>query len=177
MRWSPFLPAFSGVMPSPHFCHASIDLQMWMPRSLTMLVFTTLLPQALRISASENPSRLLRTCPRCRGLLVLGDEYSTITSGEFSSACFMPKSGVSMMCSSTEFQNVGSITRLRNPFITLKRSTAGSFSTSQLPISVPTASGLFRAAFTHGNTTTVRLPSNSFLVVCGTIEAGSTAMP
>ena len=26
MRWSPFLPVDSGVAPSPHFCHASIDL-------------------------------------------------------------------------------------------------------------------------------------------------------
>ncbi len=61
--------------------------------------------------------------------------------------------------------------------MTLNRSTAGSFSTSQLPISVPTASGDFRAAFTQGNTIIVRLPSNSFFVVCGTIFAASVSTP
>jgi hypothetical protein len=35
------------------------------------------------ISATEYPKRLLRTCPRCNGLLVFGEEYSTITALSF----------------------------------------------------------------------------------------------
>ena len=54
-------------------------LQMWMPRSLAMQVFTTSYPLALLISATLQPKKLFRRCPRCRGLFVLGEEYSTIT--------------------------------------------------------------------------------------------------
>ena len=32
------------------------------------------------ISATENPSKLLRTWPRCNGLFVFGEEYSTKTA-------------------------------------------------------------------------------------------------
>ena len=84
------MPLVSGVSPLPHFSHASIDLQMCIPRSFTMLVFTTRLPLASIIFARLQPSRLLRTCPRWSGLLVLGDEYSIITSGEFSVALRSP---------------------------------------------------------------------------------------
>jgi len=31
----------SGVSPCPHFCQATMDLQIWMPRSLTSVVFIT----------------------------------------------------------------------------------------------------------------------------------------
>ena len=61
MRWSPFLPDDSGVSPLPYSCHASIDLQICMPRSLTILVFTTRQPLASCMRAIEEPSRLLRT--------------------------------------------------------------------------------------------------------------------
>ena len=90
MRWSPFLPLVSGVSPFPHFSHASIDLQMCMPLSFTMFVFTTRLPFASIIFERLQPSRLLRTCPRCSGLLVLGEEYSIITKGDFSVALRSP---------------------------------------------------------------------------------------
>ena len=45
------MPDDSGVSPPPKRFHASIDLQMWMPRSFTMFVFTTRHPQAFCISA------------------------------------------------------------------------------------------------------------------------------
>ena len=41
--------AVGKEIPSPHLRQASIDLHMCMPRSLTILVFTTRLPHALSI--------------------------------------------------------------------------------------------------------------------------------
>ena len=177
MRWSPFLPLDSGVSPLPHFSQASIDLQIWMPRSFTILVFTTLLPLASIICARLQPSRLLRTCPKWRGLLVLGDEYSIITSGLLSSACFSPKwSSVSMVLSRLSHAS-WAMTRLRNPFTTLYAATAGHFSTKYCPISSATSSGFFLAIFTKGNTTRVRLPSNSFFVFCSCTIFSGTSWP
>ena len=68
-----------GVAPAAYFCQASILLQMAMPRSLMICTRTTSLPAASRMRAVDSPSRMLRTWPRCRGLLVLGEQYSTIT--------------------------------------------------------------------------------------------------
>ena len=177
MRWSPFLPLVSGVSPLPYFSHASIDLQIWIPRSFTILVFTTLFPLASIIWARDHPSRLLRTCPRCRGLLVLGDEYSIITSGELSSAFFSPYLGSLSISVSKSSQAACDMTRLRNPFTTLYADTALQFSFRNSPISWAVSSGFFLEIFRNGNTTTVRLPSNSCLVFWIWTIFGSTSWP
>ncbi len=177
MRWSPFLPLDSGVSPLPYFSHASIDLQIWIPRSFTMLVFTTLLPLASMICANDHPRRLLRTCPRCRGLLVLGEEYSIITRGESSVACFIPKCSSASMAFSSSSQAPPPTLRFRKPFTTLNFSTALQFACRYSPISCAVCSGLFLAAFTKGNTTSVRLPSNSLLVFCSCSIFSVASMP
>ena len=169
MRWSPFLPLDSGVSPLPYFSHASIDLQIWIPRSFTMLVFTTLLPLASMICANDHPRRLLRTCPRCRGLLVLGEEYSIITRGESSVACFIPKCSSASMAFSSSSQAPPPTLRFRKPFTTLNFSTAEQFACRYSPISCAVCSGLFLAAFTKGNTTwrpCHRGPSRHRLLPC-----------
>ena len=66
------MPVLSGVAPFPYFNHANMLLQICMPRSFTILVFTTRLPLAAMMLAKAHPNRLLRTCPKCKGLLVLG---------------------------------------------------------------------------------------------------------
>ena len=181
MRWSPFLPDDSGVSPLPYFSHASIDLQIWIPRSLTMFVFTTLLPLASIICANDHPRRLLRTCPRCRGLLVLGEEYSIITRG--ASPCpskgrgAKPKRGSASMAFSSSSQAPPPTLRFRKPFTTLNFSTAEQFACRYSPISCAVCSGLFLAAFTKGNTTSVRLPSNSLLVFCSCSIFSVASMP
>ena len=158
------MPLDSGVSPLPHFCHASIDLHICMPRSLTMLVFTTWLPLASIILANDHPNRLLRTWPRCRGLLVFGDEYSIMTSGDCSLAAFLPYCSSASIAFSNSSQAPSPIDRLRNPFTTLNFSTAAQCSCRYSPISCAVCSGLFLAARTKGNTTSVRFPSNSLLV-------------
>ena len=72
------MPEFSGVIPLPAFSQASIDLQICTPLSLTRVTFITLLPQALRSLETESPRRLFLIWPRWSGLLVFGDENSTI---------------------------------------------------------------------------------------------------
>ena len=134
MRWSPFLCAVSGVMPLPHLIQASIDFMMWMPRSLTILVLMTLLPLASIIFERLHPSRLLRTCPRWSGLLVLGDEYSIITSGLSAVACFSPNLASALMSLSRLTQACGATTRLRKPLTTLKHATASQSRWSSSPI-------------------------------------------
>ena len=177
MRWSPFLPLVSGVSPLPHLSHASIDLQMCMPLSFTMLVFTTRLPLASMICASDQPSRLLRTCPRWRGLLVLGDEYSIMTSGDLSSACFSPKVGSAFMLLSSESHAALATVMLRKPFTTLNFSTALQFCPSHCPISWAVSSGFLCDILRNGNTTSVRLPSNSRLVFCSCTIFSGTSCP
>ena len=135
MRWSPFLPLDSGVSPLPYFSQASIDLQIWIPRSFTILVFTTLLPLASMICANDQPKRLLRTCPRCKGLFVLGEEYSIITRGESSFACLVPKCSSLSMASNSCSQAPSPTQRFRKPFTTLNFSTAGQFACRYSPIS------------------------------------------
>ena len=56
-----------------------MDLQMWMPRSLMIWTLMTSCPAASRMRETLYPRKLLRKCPKCSGLLVLGEEYSTIT--------------------------------------------------------------------------------------------------
>ncbi len=56
-----------------------MDLQMWMPRSLIRFTRSTSAPQASSIRATAMPIASLRRCPRCSGLLVLGQENSTTT--------------------------------------------------------------------------------------------------
>ena len=177
MRWSPFLPDDSGVSPLPYFSHANMDLQIWIPRSFTMFVFTTLLPLASIICANDHPRRLLRTCPRCKGLLVLGEEYSIITRGELSVACFIPKCSSASMTFSSSSQAPPPTLRFRKPFTTLNFSTAVQFACRYSPISCAVCSGLFFAAFTKGKTTSVRLPSNSLLVFCSCSIFSVASMP
>ena len=166
MRWSPFFPLVSGVSPLPYFNHASIDLQMCMPRSFTMLVFTTLLPLASIICANDHPSRLLRTWPRWRGLLVLGDEYSIITNGDCSVMAFSPNFSSLFIEASSSIQASWAITRFRNPFTTLNSEMALQLSLRYSPISCAVSSGFFFEIFRNGNTTSVRFPSNSRFVFC-----------
>ena len=177
MRWSPFLPLLSGVSPLPYFSHASMDLQMCMPRSLTMLVFTTLLPLAAIILARALPSRLLRTCPRWRGLLVLGDEYSIITRGDCGVAGVRPYCSWAWMSSSSSIQAAGATVRFRKPLMTLKAATAGSLPTRYAPISCAVCSGPLRDMRRKGNTTSVRCPSNSFFVFCNCTSLAGTSCP
>ena len=60
--------------------------------SLIIWVLYTFLPEASIIFATEYPSKLFRTCPKCNGLLVLGEEYSTIIAGECGCLGVFPKS-------------------------------------------------------------------------------------
>lgn len=82
-----------------------------------MLVFTTLLPFAAMIFERAYPSRLLRMCPRWSGLLVLGDEYSTITSGDFSSAFVVPQAGVLSIVCNSSIQYEGAMLRFKSPLL------------------------------------------------------------
>ncbi len=54
-------------------------LQIWMPRSLIRLTRVTVCPTRPSSPAVAMPMLLLRTCPRCCGLLVLGAENSMST--------------------------------------------------------------------------------------------------
>ena len=129
-----------------------------------MLVFTTRLPLASMICASDHPSRLLRTCPRWSGLLVLGDEYSIITSGEASVTGFSPNFSFWFISLSSASHAFLSMTRLRKPPTALKSAIASQFCLMYSPISRAVSSGFLREILRNGNTTSVRLPSNSFLV-------------
>ena len=48
------------MLSNTNVIHASIDLQIWIPRSFTMLVLTNFCPLAFTISPRLKPSRLLR---------------------------------------------------------------------------------------------------------------------
>ena len=103
-------------------------------------------------------------CPRCNGLFVLGDEYSTrIVSGcktlqfsrwVFSAAIFLKYST----------HHVSDISRLRNPLITLNPETAVKLSLRYSPIVSPVFSGVFFEKRRRGNTISVKSPLKSFLV-------------
>ena len=68
-----------GVSPFANICQAIILLQICTPLSLTIQVLVTSFPDAFKISAILHPKKLFLKCPKCKGLFVLGDEYSTIT--------------------------------------------------------------------------------------------------
>ena len=177
MRWSPFFPLVSGVSPLPNFSHASIDLQMCMPRSFTIFVFTTRLPLASIICASDHPKRLLRTCPRWSGLLVLGDEYSIMTSGDASVTGFSPYFGSASMSLSSASHASGAMTRLRKPFTTLNEAMALQLRQMYSPSSCAVSSGFLCDILRNGNTTSVRFPSNSRFVFCSCTIFSGTSCP
>ena len=54
-------------------------------------------PEAFKISATEYPNKLLRTCPKCNGLLVFGEEYSTIIALSSALESTKPKLALSFM--------------------------------------------------------------------------------
>ena len=171
------MPLDSGVSPLPHFSHASIDLQIWMPLSLTIFVFTTLLPLASIICASDHPRRLFLTCPRWRGLLVFGDEYSIITSGESSLAVFSPKRGALSMSLSSESHALEAMVMFRNPFTTLKSATASQLRARYSPMSWAVSSGFLWDILRRGNTTSVTFPSKLLFVFCRAACSAVTSAP
>ncbi len=142
-----------------------------------MFVFTTLLPLASIILARLQPRRLLRTCPRCNGLLVFGEEYSIITSGEFSSAVFSPNFPSAWMSLSSPTHAAGATTRFRKPFTTLNELTALQLAARYSPISCAVSSGFFLDIFRNGNTTSVRLPSKVLFVFCSCTIFPGTSCP
>src|SRR5205085_8595259 len=98
--------------------HATMLLQMCIPLSFAMAVLFTSKPFALNISEILHPKKLFRRCPRCNGLLVLGDEYST--------TIFLPVAGI-LPYSAFEKLSVRNCSqwssateRFRNPLMTLK---------------------------------------------------------
>ena len=74
--------------------------------------------------AKLKPSKLLRTWPKCNGLLVFGDEYSIITSGLSAVTGLKPKFLSALTFSSTLVQNDFSMVMFKKPFITLNFATA-----------------------------------------------------
>ena len=113
----------------------------------------TVWPFAARICATEYPSRLLRMCPRCSGLLVLGDEYSIITVRPVAGAC--PKASSAAISAKRAAQKLLSSERFRKPFITLKALISGMLAVIYSPISVAVASGDLRLRRSSGNVTRV----------------------
>src|SRR5690606_41252796 len=60
-------------------------------------------------------------CPRCNGLLVLGEEYSTMISSPLSGRS--PKFLFSRIVLNTSIQTASEMTRFKNPFTTDRKST------------------------------------------------------
>ena len=154
-----------------------MDLQMWIPRSFTIFVLTTLLPFAATMLANALPKRLLRTCPKWSGLFVFGEEYSIITNGEASVTCIKPYCSSAWISFSNSIHVADAIVRFKNPFITLNAATAGSFAFRYSPISCAVCSGPFFDIFRKGNTTSVKCPSNSFFVFCICTIFSGTSWP
>ena len=142
-----------------------------------MFVFTTRLPLASIICANDHPKRLLRTCPKCSGLLVFGEEYSIITNGDRSVAFFSPKCGSLSISLSSPSHAFCDMTRFRKPLTTLYDAMASQCSAIHAPISSAVSSGFFFDVLSSGNTTRVRLPSNSFFVFCSCSRLSSTSAP
>ena len=178
MRWSPLMPVLSGVAPFPYFSHANMLLQICMPRSFTILVFTTRLPLAAMMLAKAHPNRLLRTCPKCKGLLVLGEEYSIMTKGEWSVASVRPNCTSWWISVSRPIQLAGAITRFRKPLTALKSATTEGISVfRKWPSSWAVSSGFLRDIFKKGKTTNVRCPANSFFVFWSCTVSGAMSCP
>ena len=157
MRWSPFLPVDCGVAPFPNLSHANMDLQMCIPLSLTILVLMTSHPLACCIRAMEYPSRLFLTCPRCSGLLVLGEEYSTMSVWFRLGNC--PYCGLLMICCSCSAQKCWLMVRFKNPCTALKAATiCGHLLMSCSPISFASCAGAFLTSLMNGKMTNVMCP-------------------
>ena len=92
-------------------------------------------------------------CPRCRGLLVFGDENSTMTVLPVGACC--PKSSVEAMPENTAFQYAVEKDMFRKPFTTLYDAISAKFSFIYAPIAFPVASGLVLDTFRSGKTTRV----------------------
>src|SRR5690606_4203663 len=116
-----------------------MDLQMWMPLSLTRLARMTSKPLALRISDKEKPKKLFRRCPKCRGLLVLGELYSTITFCPLAGSCPSCSSCTSCWNTSNHFWSDTEI--FRKPFTTLKLLTMSEWPLRYAPIWTAPCSG------------------------------------
>ena len=129
------------------------------------------------IWANDHPRRLLRTCPRWRGLLVLGEEYSIITSGLFSVTDFSPNFSFALMSFNKPTHAAWAITRLRKPFTTLKSAIALQFFFKYSPISCAVSSGFLCEVFSSGKVTSVRFPSKSLRVFCSWIIFSGTSTP
>src|SRR5437762_1928484 len=113
-----------------------------MPRSFTMFTFFTLFPVALSNSETDQPKRLLRMWPRCNGLLVLGEEYSTSTGFmvEPGADCFIPNDSSDNADRKFSSQLSSFKTKLRKPFTTLKSRTTGQFNLRCSPTALPVSS-------------------------------------
>ena len=153
------MPVDSGVQPLPHFCQANMLLQICIPLSFTKLTRTTFLPLAFMISETLQPNRLLRIWPKCKGLFVLGEEYSTTTF--FPETGLRPNSRFSWFSLKKFTQNLSEINKLRKPFTTLNLAIISDSLIISAPISLANCSGLRPANFPKGNTTMVMSPSNS----------------
>src|ERR1700722_20201197 len=114
-----------------------------MPLSLIRFTLITLFPAAFRILEIEKPIRLFRICPRCNGLLELGQEYSTIIVGEFGCGSVNPYSGFSEINFRKSIQYDFATFKLRKPFITLQDSISFNSFFINSPISLAVSSGLF----------------------------------
>ncbi len=79
----------------------------------------TFLPEAFIISATEYPNKLLRTCPKCSGLLVFGDEYSTITACASAVGETKPKLVFAYAVLKKRVYTAASITKFKKPLTTL----------------------------------------------------------
>ena len=92
-------------------------------------------------------------CPRCRGLLVLGDEYSIIIVRPVGSAS--PNDASAAISPKRSIQKAGERLRLRNPLMTLKAAICGLSATMRAPISLAVTSGDLWLSFSNGNVTSV----------------------
>ncbi len=137
----------------PTFSQASIDLQICTPRSLTRVTLVTLLPHALSNLETESPRRLFLIWPRCNGLLVLGEENSTIMFFPVDGRIPNPASPAISVKSS--FQYSGENNMLRYPFTLLYPATSETLAFNHSPIAFPVFSGEAWVIRKRGKTTNV----------------------
>ena len=144
----------AGVAPLANICHAIMLLQICTPLSFTIQVFTTLLPLAFNTSAILHPKKLFLKWPKCNGLLVLGEEYSTMIVLSFFVA--IPNSAL-LCCSFIKLNQKASVTSIfKNPFIILNEENKEAlFFNKYSPNSFPKTSGDFFNCFTKENSTIV----------------------
>ena len=125
-----------------------------MPRSFTILDLITSFPVAFNISAILHPRKLFLRCPRCKGLLVFGEEYSTMI--------FLPVEAtvpnfLSLAAAIKNATHQASATvKLRNPFTRLKfEKIVGCLASKCLPKVSPSIGSARPVFFINGNRTTV----------------------